>query len=533
MPVAIENHMYLCGGSSSGKTVGLKIWAESYLTRMFPVIAFDTLNNQGDITGLTIPITHAAAMAAAGFPAGIDPALASERTNEGLGQHITIAQTISKRLLEVVAPRVIAPYTDRFGERLSIPPLTSRPHGYDTLIQNRTELVEQADAVAAGFLQRMGLARRGKDGVDHVRNVICEAIVEAWEQDLPMDGAEGIGLFLNFFQSFNEAYNERTNGAGIKASTMTQIHQNGHALTMGKDREWLDGTPLNMQSLLTAPRNKVPLIIVRLCHLPPEDRPWIVGRIINSAINHCSKQGDPRGKPRLGILVDELGSEPEPEKRLLAPLTYSGHPSSNAIRSGLRRGRHAGVTMALGSQSPRDIDSKNFNNVRVRLIGRVTTKEDAVTALQGSDLSSEEIERLADKASSLKPGSLFYAGPLVTAGQPRGRTSTPTGEPRLATGSPLCRMRLLGTGHFKVSDEGIAGLQRIGLIARTGARIDPRKNLYDDLTSLSIRHASLLPAALAKAIATERDKLAAQLGEKPNEKATPPDDTAQPDAVTT
>lgn len=493
MPVENGNHVFALGGTNSGKTVALKIIAESLLLRRIPVIAFDTLNSAGDIAGLAVPITSHAGTRILGLDTGVDPEIAEDRQREGLGDQVRIATDIAASMSKMVATRVIAPFTDEFGERIALPPLTSRPNGYEILMRDRDALALQADSVAYGFIQRISLAKKTNDGVDPTRNVICDAILRAWEQDLPLDGPDGIATFLGHLAVYNQEIAK--DGGAISDDEMAKIDKNARALTRGKDRSWLDGTPLDMTTLMTptAP-NKVPLLVVRLCHLGAEDRPWVVGRIIDAAVNWASKQGDPGHKPRLGLIVDEIASGAGPREKLLVGLNYSGHPSSGALRSAWRKGRHAGVLVCCGSQNPRDVDGKSLNNIRTRIIGRVSA-DDAKIALQGSDISSDALDNLVKTAASLPPGSMAYNGPTV------GRSG----------GAQVFRLRILATVHKKIADHDLAKLQQAGLIRRSAPVADPRQAALDDLTRLGARHASCYSVEFAKAIMAERERLRSQL----------------------
>lgn len=481
-------HTFAGGGSGSGKTVSLKALFESYLCRGSAGLAFDV---QGDLTAMALSLAHPSL-------SKIIPTSLLEPPPWMQDKDIQPGRKIAERLLQVIHPRILTPLSDA-GERLALSPLASRPKAYDDLLASRGRdddeagdaLTVQADMMAGDFLRRLGLLKARSTGPDALRGATTEFILSLWSKDTMLDGTEGLRNLASELREFDHPRIPES----LLATMQEKISEQIPALQLGAEARWNMGVPLNFDDLMTAPPGKVPLVIVNLdpSNVPPEHHPLVVGRIMHAAFNWAAAQGPIPKFPRLAVLLDEIASEGG-YNALIQPLTVRNHPSADAIRRGLRKARHWGTALLLGSQNPRDIDSKNFGNIRTRLIGNLSLKADIETMLAGVNLSSDRMKSIAENIKKTPSGQMFYVGSGGMDSK-EGRTIE------------RYRLRMLGHPHLKLSFEQIARIYELGIASKKSeqsgvGRKDP-SSVRNDLRSLVSKHGRSLSPGLVAAIQNE------------------------------
>jgi len=383
----IARHTLAVGSTGSGKTVIGKVVAESLLARSIPLVAVDVM---GDLLGLAVPAGGPEAYEQLGVP-----------TPTGMkDSYWSIGRTVSEHLRKKVYARYLTPCSD-VGDRLAISPLLRVPRG--ELEADRDEIELRASATAQSLMMRIGM-RVPKDGVggqaELVRGLLTEAFIRAWEQELNLDGVEGIEDFTALVE--NECKD-------MPEKEMTKFKSGMRSLTVGQNSSWLRGHRLDWNTLLSAPDGKTPLVIIGLKHLPEEFHPWVVSQVVYSLAAWCASQPPQPGRPRVGLFLDEL-SNGNPRNSLLPPLTYNSC-AGQAIRSVLRRGRHWGLSMICGTQSPRDVDTKNFNQFNSFFVGKLGNDYDIRAALSATQMNDDRRKKVIEYVKGAKAPRMYYVMP--------------------------------------------------------------------------------------------------------------------------
>lgn len=371
----LVRHLIALGQTGSGKSTVLKAIAESLIAKSKPIVAVDVL---GDLMGLAVPAPNPEAYTSRGLP---PPAGLKASDWE-------MAEAVAGRLAGITHARYLTPCSS-LGERLAINPLPSRPPDFEHLMEvERDDMEMQASTAAWSLMGRIGLKppRDGIGGADEVvRGLLQQCIMFAWAENLDLDGVAGI-------HTFTELVKARV-GNRLGKVLMPKFKAGMESLTVGQASRWVDGARLDWDKLLTAPEGKSPVVVIGIDHLPRESHPWVVSQIVNSLTSWCAGQPPAPGRLRVALLIDELKGEGG-RMSLLPPLTYNS-PSGLALRRVLRQGRHWGLGLLAGTQSPRDCDSRNFAQFNTRFVGKLTNTYDVRAALEGATMSDERSKKVS------------------------------------------------------------------------------------------------------------------------------------------
>jgi len=424
---AIPKHVLACGSTGSGKTVCLKVCAESLLARGIPVVAIDVM---GDLAGLAVPAPTPATYQKFGIP-------------EPIGIDATsweLAKTVGERLERLVYARYLTPCSDT-GERLAISPLPAKPKYFEEeMMRDRDELELQASSAAWSLMGKIGM-KQPRDGIggepELVRGLIFEAIMQAWQQDVDLEGVDGIEAFIKVG---SQVFEKR-----MPASQQVRFESGLRSLATGQAARWLEGARLDWDQLFAAPQGKTPLIIIALDQLPKEQHPWVVSQVVNSLASWCSTQSPTPGRPRVALLIDELAGEGG-KNSLLPHLTFSS-ASGTAIRHVLRKGRHWGLGLLAGTQSPSDIDGRSITFFNTIFAGRLKTNHDVGLALSGGSMNEDRLKKISGIIKSSSAPRMFYT-------MPNGWCDS-------------IKVRWLGTLHSRIERHHLPKLYEMGLLHRS------------------------------------------------------------------
>lgn len=458
---AIPKHVLACGTTGSGKTVCLKVCAESLLARGIPVVAIDVM---GDLAGLAVPAPSPETYTTFGMPEpiGIDSA------------SWDLAKNVGDRLARIVHARYLTPCSDT-GERLAISPLPAKPRYFaEELLRDRDELELQASSAAWALMGKIGM-KQPRDGVggeaELVRGLIFEAIMRAWQDDVDLDGVDGIESFIAVG---NQVFDKR-----MPDAQQSRFESGLRSLATGQAARWLEGTRLDWDQLFSAPVGKTPLIIIALEQLPKEQHPWVVSQVVNSLASWCSTKAPTPGRPRVALLIDELAGEGG--KNSLLPHLNFLSASGTAIRHVLRKGRHWGLGLLAGTQSPSDIDGRSITFFNTIFAGRLKTNHDVGLALSGGSMNEDRLKKIAGVIKSSSAPRMFYT-------MPNGWCDS-------------IRVRWLGTLHSRIERHHLPKLYAMGLLHRPSQTNMATRWTFHDQVMIDDRH------RVVAYVVRERDQL--------------------------
>lgn len=243
------------------------------------------------------------------------------------------------------------------------------------------------------------------------------------------------------------------------------------SLTYGQSARWLEGARLDWDDLLSVPRGKTPLIIINIEHLPKEQHPWVVSQVVTSLFNWCAGQPPTPGRPRVGLVIDELAGEGG-RNSLLPHLTYTS-ASGTALRTALRKGRHVGLGLLCGTQSPSDVDGRSFTFFNTVFAGKLKTAHDVKLALSGGGMNEDRLKKIAPIVKSASAPKMFLV--------------------RHNGWCDSIKVRWLGTIHSRIERNQIPNLYKTGILKRSTKTISANHrwsyigpHLHDHLGNLVV-----------------------------------------------
>jgi len=136
---------------------------------------------------------------------------------------------------------------------------------------------------------------------------------------------------------------------------------------------WLQGDPLNLDTLLYTPEGKPRVAVISIAHLDDHERMFFVSLLLSQLVTWMRGQ---RGTSSLRALVyfDEIYG-------FLPPV--ANPPSKAPLLKLLKQARAFGIGLTLATQNPVDLDYKALSNCGTWMLGRLQTERDKARVLDG------------------------------------------------------------------------------------------------------------------------------------------------------
>ena len=136
---------------------------------------------------------------------------------------------------------------------------------------------------------------------------------------------------------------------------------------------WLEGAPLDITSMLTAPDGRPRLSIFSIAHLGDEERMFFVSLLLNQMLGWMRAQSG-TSSLRTILYMDEIFGYLPPT---------ANPPSKRPLMTLLKQSRAFGVGCLLATQNPVDLDYKALSNIGSWFLGRLQTERDKMRVLDG------------------------------------------------------------------------------------------------------------------------------------------------------
>ncbi len=383
-PANFTTHAVVVGMTGSGKTgLCIDILEEAAL-RGTPALLIDP---KGDITNLLL---HFPALKATDFEPWINPDEARRAGKTTLQAAEDTAATWKKGLADWgVAPEQIKSLQDAVqftvftpGSNSGVPVniLASFSAPKIPWAENEEML---RDKIASTVTSLLGLV--GMKNIDPLRSrehiLLANIFESAWSQakDLTLDEIilqtqnppfTKLGVFdINTFFPQKERFELSVLLNNILASPAFKV--------------WLDGTPLEVESLLRTKDGKPRHSIFYIAHLSDAERMFFVTLLL-SALETWMRAQSGTSDLRALLYVDELFG-------YLPPV--QNPPSKTLFLRLLKQARAFGLGLLLATQNPVDLDYKALSNIGTWFIGKLQTDQDKQRLLDGLEGASSQIDR--------------------------------------------------------------------------------------------------------------------------------------------
>ncbi|MGQ0734228.1 MAG: ATP-binding protein [Acidobacteriota bacterium] len=369
----LVTHAVILGMTGSGKTgLGIGLMEEAAIDGV-PVIAVDP---KGDLSNLllTFPGLTAAEFAPWVNPEearllGLDEAAfaarEADRWREGLAQWGQSPDRIAR--LRGAAETVLYTPGSRSARPLSILRTFQAPS--PSVLSDPELLAERATAAATSVLTLAGLDVEPRRSREHI--LISMLLAEAWQREQSLDLAALI----------SQVQTPPVQKVGVleldafypPADRFALAADLNHLLAAPDFAVWLEGEPLDINSLFYDSHGKPRLSILSIAHLDDRERMFFVSLLLNELVAWMRAQ---RGTSTLRALVyiDEMTG-------FLPPVAM---PASKApLLTLLKQARAFGLGMTLATQNPVDLDYKALANAGTWFLGRLQTERDKARLLDG------------------------------------------------------------------------------------------------------------------------------------------------------
>ncbi len=141
---------------------------------------------------------------------------------------------------------------------------------------------------------------------------------------------------------------------------------------------WLEGQPLDIQSLLYTADKKPRLSIISIAHLSDQERMFFVTILLNELLGWMRGQQGTSSLRALFYMDEVYGYFPPSAKP----------PSKPPMLVLLKQARAFGLGIALATQNPVDLDYKGLANIGTWFLGRLQTERDKARVLEGLEGAS-------------------------------------------------------------------------------------------------------------------------------------------------
>ena len=382
-PADMTTHAVVVGMTGSGKTGLCLDLLEEAALQQIPALMIDP---KGDITNALLhfpdllpqdfqPWVNADQARREGKSVEEMAAQAAEQARKGLAEWDIPIERI--RALQTSAEFTI--YTPGSDAGIPVSILTSLKCPPIPWQENREILREKISATAIALLGLVGL-----EDIDPVRSrehiLLANIFEHAWSRGQDLDLGELIlqvqtppffklGVFdINTFFPEKDRFELAMLLNNILAAPAFQ--------------SWIEGQPLDIASLLTAPDGRPRHSVFYIAHLTDAERMFFITLLYTTVRSWMRSQSGTTGLRAL-VYFDEIYG-------YLPPIRNP--PSKQPMLRMLKQARAFGVGLVFVTQNPVDIDYKALSNAGTWFIGKLQTEQDK--------------QRLLDGLESAMPGSL-------------------------------------------------------------------------------------------------------------------------------
>ena len=152
---------------------------------------------------------------------------------------------------------------------------------------------------------------------------------------------------------------------------------------------WLEGEPLDPQTLFYDTMGRPRVSVFSIAHLGDAERMFFVSLLMNQMVGWMRRQSGTTSLRAILYMDEILGYFPP----------VSNPPSKAPLLTLLKQGRAFGLGVVLATQNPVDLDYKGLANTGTWFLGRLQTERDKARVLDGLEgtaggLDRSEVDRL-------------------------------------------------------------------------------------------------------------------------------------------
>jgi hypothetical protein len=146
---------------------------------------------------------------------------------------------------------------------------------------------------------------------------------------------------------------------------------------------WLEGEPLDPQTLLYSADGRPRVTICSIAHLGDAERMFFVSLLLNQVVGWMRRQTGTASLRAILYMDEILGYFPP----------VANPPSKPPLLTLLKQGRAVGLGVLLATQNPIDLDYKGLGNTGTWFLGRLQTERDKARVLDGLEGAAGGLDR--------------------------------------------------------------------------------------------------------------------------------------------
>ena len=161
---------------------------------------------------------------------------------------------------------------------------------------------------------------------------------------------------------------------------------------------WLEGDPLDPQTLFYDAAGRPRVSVFSIAHLGDAERMFFVSLLMNQMVGWMRRQSGTTSLRAVLYMDEILGYFPP----------VSNPPSKAPLLTLLKQGRAFGLGVVLATQNPVDLDYKGLANTGTWFLGRLQTERDKARVLDGLEGTAGGLDRAeADRLLSALKKRIF------------------------------------------------------------------------------------------------------------------------------
>ncbi len=246
--------------------------------------------------------------------------------------------------------------------------------------ENREILVDKISGIVMGLLGLVGL-----DDLDPVRSrehiLVSNIFESAWSDGRDLDLTELILQIQN--PPFEKLGVLATDSFFPEKERLELSILLNNILAAPSFQSWIEGEPLDIESLLYGPDGRPRHSVFYIAHLSDAERMFFV-TLLYSAVETWMRTQKGSTSLRALIYFDEIFGYLPPVKN---------PPSKTPMLRMLKQARAFGVGQVLVTQNPVDVDYKALSNAGTWFIGKLQTEQDKNRLLDGLEGAAPGLDR--------------------------------------------------------------------------------------------------------------------------------------------
>lgn len=393
----LTTHGLVLGMTGSGKTGLCVCLLEEAILDGIPAIIVDP---KGDIGNLLLTFPE---LLASDFEPWIDPDEA-RRKGKDIATHATEKAELwrgglekwgitSERLQKLKDAAEYTIYTP--GSTAGVPvsilaSLKAPKQDFDTHAES---LREEINGIVTAILSLAGISAEPVKDAEHV--FLSNIFEHNWRQgkDLSMED-----IILQVQEPpFDKLGVMPVNQLYPDKERMSLAMALNNVIAAPSFQAWLEGVPMDMQSLLYTPEGKPRVSIFYTAHLDDTERMFVMTLVLETLLAWLRTQSGTSSLRAL-LYIDEIFGYFPP---------VANPPSKDPLLRLLKQARAFGLGVLMATQNPVDLDYKGLSNIGTWWIGRLQSERDRARVMSGlqeaatsGDMDLAAVEQLVAQVKS-------------------------------------------------------------------------------------------------------------------------------------